>query len=91
MTLSTVDALKGARAEVGTPKKWKQFCAAQACMNVWEAAGHRRWDVSPAQQALADAIGLEDAQDALYDWNDAQARTHAEVMAAFDKAIAEQS
>jgi hypothetical protein len=41
----------------------------------------------PALYALAQAVGMDDKLD-LISWNNAAERTHADVMAAFDRAIA---
>lgn len=86
---TTHEILIAARALIDTPKKWVKsayhreknglhsYCAAGALISV-EAPGRTAYD------CLAEAIGYR----CVSDWNDAPERTHAEVLAAFDKAIA---
>lgn len=96
--MTTLAILRQARALIDTPEKWSNIgyyddrgggkvCALQALRN----AGGYQWDnprVLAAATALARAAGLDGDAD-WYDvgeWNDNHA--HADVMAAFDRAIA---
>lgn len=95
------DDLRAAKALVDTPEKWLQgryaadengdprcvneldavrFCALGA---IYKAAVGAGSDYHLARDAFYDVAG-----EIVSEWNDAPARTHAEVMAAFDAAIA---
>lgn len=100
--MSVVAELRAARALIDSPEKWTQgafarradsehacsirdvgatrFCAAGA---VVRAGGG-----GDATAALREATGHFGG---LYAWNDAPERTHAEVLAVFDRAIAARS
>ena len=91
--MTTVEVLRAARALIDTPEKWGQGdglcdrglrCAAIA---VWDAQGIVAGSTL-AHRALAQAMGLDAAYSCgvIFDFNDSH--THAEVMAAFDRAIA---
>lgn len=93
--LTALDILKAARAKIARPEQWGQglpserpgrICAFEAIVAKFDSATNTL-DVKSylrAQRALCDVIGTESA--AL--WNDAPERTHGQVLAAFDKAIA---
>lgn len=93
-----------ARAKIADPANWgkghrgnseyghrplSSCCAAEAIEDVEMAGKTRR----AAYRALERAAGLElpPLGSAIVEWNDAPERTHADVLAAFDKAIAEAS
>jgi hypothetical protein len=87
-----------ARALIADPAKWGQgsrvldrpiatCCASEA---IEEAADVRARRVA-ALDAFRSSAGLSDDAASISDWNDAPERTHAEVLAAFDKAIASAS
>lgn len=102
--MDTVDILKAARAKIARPEDWgkgrrvydrpkETCCAAEAIEEVagdpwgFEEFNRRK----PAFRALYNAAGLEWEKkypDSLPEWNDAPERTHAQVLAAFDLAIA---
>ena len=92
-TNTVADTLRRARALIDTPEKWCQnehqighaYCVEAALNIVWrgDVLGSI-FDSCPAWKLLQDATGVQK----LFDWNDAPERTHAEVLAAFDKAIA---
>jgi hypothetical protein len=66
------------------PSRAKSVCAVAAIA----IASPDWWIDQGAAQPLVRAVGVASAQD-LLGWNNAPERTHAEVLAAFDKAIAE--
>lgn len=100
--MTTVEILRAAKALIDTPEKWTQgkyardaeghaldhskdgfagavcYCAVGA---LWAAAGS--FDEA-AVSRVRDAAGTH----ILHPWNDDPERTHPEVMAAFDRAIA---
>lgn len=90
--MDTLEILKAARAKIARPENWGKgrrgedrsmlsCCAAEAIEEV---------DIMPsierrlAYRAVINAAGAE----GLVSWNDAPERTHAEVLAAFNLAIA---
>ena len=88
----TADVLRRAKAMIDRPEKWCQGAllndGGAMCM---------LGAINMAVSGDADLFGGQDAKMALYAavgnhptsvWNNAPERTHAEVMAAFDKAIA---
>ncbi len=87
--------LMKARALIADSAKWgkgmrcnravfETYCAAEAIEAVAEPSPARR----EAYRLLHQAVGLNhNVWGLLTDWNDAPERTHAEVLAAFDKAI----
>lgn len=85
----TSEILTAARALIDTPEKWcntsptgrlgEKQCAGRAIETVAALQGPL-----PAVNAFIRAIGTQN----IGKWNDAPERTHAEVMAAFDKATA---
>lgn len=90
--------LKAARAKIVKPENWgkgmrihrerfESFCAAEA---LEEASEYPRdlLEFKRAVRALYCAAGLDSDIDYLHKWNDAPERTHAEVLAAYDLAIA---
>ena len=87
--MTTVEVLRAARALIADESKWwRGGCAVagQACMfNAVSRAGGEPY--TDAHKALLRAIGCnEDEPTEGFAWNDSH--THAEVMAAFDRAIA---
>jgi hypothetical protein len=87
-----------ARAKIADPAKWgkgirtingghrspETCCAAEAIQDVETRTGIRR----AAYAAIGRAIGTERGVTVpIVEWNDAPERTHAEVLAAFDRAI----
>lgn len=91
--MNTVDVLIAARALIEKPENWAQginarlssppHCAGAALIKA--KTGERLEDdaLAAAFQALRPAISGDIVQ-----WNDTPGRTHSEVLAAFDKAIA---
>lgn len=59
-------------------------CAAKG---IWDVDGDNF--TSPAYFALARSLGFPNSPCNIFTWNDAEGRTHADVMAAFDRAIAD--
>ena len=95
--MNTVEVLVVARAKVDTPEKWitnqydrdDAYCAVGACM---AAAGYDMTNLSASyEQSCVKSIALCYLEKVVghnvVTWNDAKGRTHAEVLAAFDKAI----
>jgi hypothetical protein len=102
--ISALDILVAARAKITDEKNWGKLsrrsrlnvttcCAAEAVEEAFRFPGlyaptgyydERRL----AFKALYHAAGLDWPSDKLPDWNDAPERTHKEVLAAFDLAIA---
>lgn len=90
---STADILRAAKALIDTPEKWRQgwedygdrLCMVTAVTHVLNGAHVP----DPVWQCLGKAIRKGGGSvGPLWRWNDAPERTHAEVMEAFDKAIA---
>lgn len=86
--MNTKDALIAARKLIENPDDWSNYgwgrggkrCAAHA---IADATGlDSSWSAHPAYRKVADAMGCSP----IGTWNDNH--THAEVLAAFDKAIA---
>lgn len=84
------DVLRRAKALIDTPEKWTQgnFCGDHDSFCAWgaifrAAASVNAQSPEPYNQ-MCKVVGQH-----LPNWNDATERTHAEVMAAFDRAIAE--
>ena len=93
---TAADLLRDAAALIADPQAWckgvespDQMCAAHA---LCEAHQRGRGDYSGALDALASAVGVTSVptgvwlSSAVGRWNDADERTHAEVLAAFEKA-----
>lgn len=92
--MNTLEILTAARAKITDPQNWGQglrrkrinfesCCAAEAIEGVAPHSIERKC----AYLALANAAGL-DLLGQIWRWNDTLDRTHAEVIAAFDRAIA---
>jgi len=94
--------LEAARALIDTPEKWWQMgghnagathnctCAGLAVSNSCEITPDDVWyeqDSTERRRACYAALGFVGVCD-MAAWNDAPERTHAEVMALFDRAIA---
>ena len=95
-----LDILKAARAKVASPENWgkgqrgyyagyrgrptSSCCVAEAIEECLPYTEERK----RAFRAFHNAAGLEEKFGKLIDWNDAPERTHAEVLATFDLAIA---
>jgi len=87
--------LEAAKNLISTPEKWHQgelrkygedekpckWCALGACYQLTERSDYMRY--RDMARALKDVVGMP-----VHDWNDAPERTHGEVLAAFDRAIA---
>lgn len=84
-----------ARALIADPEKWGKgrrnidrlpttYCAVEA---IEEAEPHDRDLRIAACRTLKTVLRLWDAEISILAWNDEAKRTHAEVLAAFDKAI----
>lgn len=103
--MTTVDILRAARALVA--KEWTRRASARDSAGIACAAndeGARSWcmvgalavvthgALEYATEAVADVLGMERSADhRISDWNDAPGRTQADVIAAFDAAIARAS
>jgi hypothetical protein len=73
------EILRAARAKIATPDRWDAFQG--GCpLPLWDGSWETTWQTAGH---FADAIGDTE----IYDWLDAPGRTHAEVLAAFDRAI----
>ena len=99
--MTVAEVLREARSLVDTPEKWWQrnghndsgelpdcdfTCVGLAVLDAGSHASH-----ATLASALCRAIGITPGSYPprdIYDWNDAPERTHADVLAAFDKAIA---
>ena len=97
--MTLVETLRAARALVDTPEKWWQknghnsgalgctcTCAGLALTDAPTDYERERF---AARRFFASTLGLDVGQlaTAVFEWNDAPERTHADVLAAFDKAI----
>jgi hypothetical protein len=83
--MTTRETLIAARALIDTPDKWTQGTmrqGVQRCM-VGALCAASSGSITPTVSALRRIIGCW----SLTAWNDRADRTHAEVLAAFDKAI----
>ena len=99
MNEQLVADLKAAKALIDTPEKWTKgrlrlrdkygkVCAMCSIGAIYTAAEEL---LGPRHDAARDAFRAATGClpfDSVPEWNDAPERTHAEVMAAFDKAIA---
>lgn len=87
--------LEAAKALIATPDNWVQVYPGThagsgkcECITTSLSKATSTWDYSNERFRCAIvALGFEGAREA-WAWNDAPERTHAEVMALFDKAIA---
>lgn len=91
--------LRAAKSRIITPETWNQGCAAvdrsgEECF-AWSKRAHRRctWGAIAADENNTAAAfryfrAANPDIDRFADWNDHPERTHDEVMAAFDRAIA---
>jgi len=90
--MTPVQILKAARAKIEKPEDWGQgdsvrrgcpightFCSLEAIYSCQKSG-----DAVAAEVILRGVIGRKD----VLSWNDASERTHAEVLEAFDRAIA---
>jgi hypothetical protein len=93
-TNTTADVLRRARALIDSPEKWMRAAGmfdAPYCVMGAVGAAERDMGLDPlldfgfrARGAIRVVIGTR----AIPKWNDAPERTHADVIAAFDRAIA---
>ncbi len=94
--MEALDILKAARARIADPKDWgkgarferpvfETCCAAEA---IEEASPHAGKERLRAYRALERAAGISSEWGGIPKWNDQPKRTHAEVIAAFNLAIA---
>lgn len=85
------EVLIGARKLIEREQDWGAKCKKGGvhCMQTAiEKVAGRRCD-GPACEVISRVIGIPYARaHDIWEWNDAPGRTHAEVLAAFDKAIA---
>jgi hypothetical protein len=89
-----------ARALIAKPENWQKdgfsnktrdaFCAAGALREPWLALSVKEgyYGASKAAQILGSVVGIKNWSE-ICDWNDASERTHADVLGAYDAAIAE--
>lgn len=85
--MTTAEVLREARALIDTPEKWTKGYRGERLCAVAAIASAAPRDWLPAKYALNRALGREESV-VLYRWNDDPATTHADVLAAFDRAIA---
>ena len=97
--MTLVETLRAARALVDTPEKWWQdgghneenvgYTCTCAGLALTDAPTDYERERFAARRFFASTLGLDVGQLAtsVFDWNDAPERTHADVLAAFDKAI----
>lgn len=90
---STAEILRAAKARIDTPEKWGQGynllstpkrCSTQA---ISTALGLDLMDYGVLDTAPYEVLAAVVGHDQVGNWNDAPERTHADVMAAFDRAI----
>lgn len=82
--MNTVEVLEAARKKIENPEHWTQFMPAKDRLgNLASVDGQATSTMCPAAAALSEVCGWHIAH-----WNNALARTHAEVLDAFDAAIA---
>lgn len=93
------EILIAARAKIESPENWTRgggrartegpHCSQTA---IYPATAETYRDALPAMTLLASAMGIDSDQSCIlgliWNWNDRNERTHAEVLAAFDRAIA---
>lgn len=100
-TNTTADVLRRARALIDTPEKWTRegpFGTSRHCTGtaLMRAAGlFNGWDERLQDEQAAHVFIKANkiyscgcVRGAIACWNDVQERTHADILAAFDKAIA---
>ena len=88
-----VTVLRKARALIENPELWWRphapartpFCVSNTISEIMGDADFNG-SYTPARALLMRAVGVS-ALGELFNWNDAEGRTHAEVMEAFDRAI----
>lgn len=102
--MTPADVLRAAKARIATPERWTQGTFARdrdggavdmktereeaVC---WCSLGAIEYACDPDEAVSARAMCLlmeAIGEDSIEDWNDHPRRTHAEVLAAFDRAIA---
>jgi hypothetical protein len=89
-----LDILKTARARVATPEMWgkgrrnKDRPMETCCLAEAFDTSPTGTEYSRAIRAIHNAAGLDDTWGSLISWNDADERTHDEILAAFNLAIA---
>ena len=88
---TVADVLRRARALIDSPEKWWRPSWENAPGNpacVANAICHANGELLfvEAHNVMCRALGLDRVPE-IWHWNDAPERTHAEVLAAFDKAI----
>jgi hypothetical protein len=96
--MKTVDVLFAARTLIDTPEKWikgwfhggGRYCVLGAVYEGARKVGAERLTY-PAIDALGHAIFGHPVDCSISAWNDALERTHADVLAAIDTAIAEEA
>jgi len=88
-TNTVADVLRRAKALIDTPEKWsKGVFGPGLCVLGAVYVANGREDVSDTHVPwLVKALGLRNGCQ-VFEWNDAPETTHADVMAAFDRAIA---
>lgn len=79
--MTTIEILRGARELIARPGGWTQGSAARDDEGLPVGWDHDLW--SSAMEALEDVVRMS-----VSEWNDMRSRTQAEVVAAFDRAIA---
>ena len=93
-TNTVADVLRRAKALIDAPEKWckktNQHGDARCIMAAINAQRSATVYAPQARAAefIARAIEIKQGYGVIPDWNDAPERTHAEVMSAFDRAIA---
>lgn len=91
--VKTSEILRAARGLIETPDRWwtgdSSTCRGECALTAIDRVCGGSYETGePAIGSLARVIGVADPCADIPRWNDAEGRTHAEVLAAFDTAIA---
>ena len=86
--MTPAEILRAARALIDEPERWRGPDVKHCPCTAINSTSLATVDGAAARRFMCKAVGVSaKARWLLWHWNDAPERTHAEVMAAFDRAI----